>query len=200
MIIPTPFLQLSLGILILLNTACKEKTEIEAEIIYPSPYFPVYPGSHWTYLFNDSDTLISSTAPEYILVSYKNPNGNMENYSVPMLDGEPVFKYQKLCHKTYNTDYYYSYTFFSDEVGKEFEQCYDGDPHYPHPIKISVVQKTVDANQDSLVTIAERNRFIAVITYRNYVINKGLTSEICIDTSNGDTVSKKVLIDFAINH
>jgi hypothetical protein len=176
---------------------CKKEKVIET--IYPLSYFPVYPGSYWKYAVNDTDTVVSSTSPDWSEVSYREKTGTSELVYAPLLDGQPIFQYNTLCHVTYNADYYYQYTFFSDNVGVELAQCFDGDPHYKDPIKITVVQKIVNADQDTVVLIKEKNRYIPYLTFREYIFDKGLSSEIIIDTLSGDTTYRKILIDYHIN-
>jgi hypothetical protein len=187
-------------ILVILTLAACEK-EKEPETIYPLRYFPVYPGSHWTYLVNDTDTLVSSTSPEYIEMTFISPGGETDPMLVPYLDNEPIFGYSRLCQSTYFGDYYKYYSFFSEQPGDLLTQCYDDDPHFSwRAEKLLVTAKSINTNLENIISLSGYQQSNPNVNLLEYVQNTGLTSYITVDTTTGDTVFKKVLIEHYINH
>jgi len=69
------------------------------DTLKPLNYYPVYPGSYWRYLENDTDTVIQSTSSNYLPHSYLSYKGlddygnYVEQYSdtvyVPFLTTTP---------------------------------------------------------------------------------------------------------------
>src|SRR6185295_7735575 len=85
--------------ILFLIVSCKKEKSIST--IYPLSFYPVYPGSFWKYLENDTDTVVSSTASDYIETGFRMNNGKTAYTYVPYLDNEPIFQYQKMCHLNY---------------------------------------------------------------------------------------------------
>ena len=84
-----------LGILLL---SCKKDLEPLSEVKYilPGKYFPVYPGSTWTYIENDGDTIIHSSDANWQKHSYK-VNAFNDFYTdpvyVPKFEGKFIYGY-----------------------------------------------------------------------------------------------------------
>ena len=80
--------------ILLFIVSCKKEKQEAIQTIYPLPYLPVYPGSKWTYLNQNGDTLIQSTAPEYQLHQYQISYGyKTDNVYVPFWNGKPIYGY-----------------------------------------------------------------------------------------------------------
>ena len=93
---------------------CKKKDDpdpINYETVYPKPYFPVYPGSNWTYLKNDTETIILATEKEYKLDQYATSfsegtwfTSGHKYYStkvyVPIYEGVAIYGYSNVEYNT----------------------------------------------------------------------------------------------------
>lgn len=195
------------------------------DTIFPKSYFPVYPGSYWTYRIIqknyqftgaeytgpmtgiDTTYVTESTAPEYhFLVEYDGLDVWPDSIYVPLLNGEPIAGYKSLAYYGYIEYYYYFTSFLREEVGSNFTEggylgphsSYMG-PHY------TVLDKTVDANGDSLIvvygdyeTTFEHNWTKEI--YQHYHKGVGLTLEIDYRAEINDTLIKKELVDYYINN
>ena len=86
-----------LYILSMLFSACvKEPDSPPVETLYPLPYLPDYPGSWWKYLNADGDTILHTTASEYIEHYYMSEKLNgcyTDPVRVPYWNGDPVYGY-----------------------------------------------------------------------------------------------------------
>ncbi len=195
---------------ILLICGCK-KEDNQPVTILPGSYFPVYPGSHWIYLDNNSRKFTDSTSDHYIEHQYymgevQNEDGSTyKRYSdpvlVPFLNGNPIYKYQKLVH--YMPPFGDSYgldTFLSEKIGDEFSDWADtryGD-FTEHKVTVS---KTTNENNDSILIVNGHWVYgpnIGTTSVYTYVKNIGLTSYY-VTNQSGDTSYRLVLTDYFVN-
>ncbi len=85
-----------LTILLILLISCKKEKQESYKTIYPLPYLPVFPGSSWTYINMDGDTVSQTTSSEYQLNSYSSYalyGSKTDPVYVPFWNGEPVYGY-----------------------------------------------------------------------------------------------------------
>jgi hypothetical protein len=121
-------MRIYLFILFIVFFSCKKDQQVDYETIYPLPYLPVYPGSHWTYLDENGDTLVQSTSSEYQLHSYKSFNldgNNTDPVYVPYWNGYPVYGYSTPEYTTSGafTDFHYGMKqvgYLSEQLGQSW--------------------------------------------------------------------------------
>jgi hypothetical protein len=196
-----------LPILMLLIT-CKSDDDI-AKIIYPGPYFPVYPDSWWKYLVNDSLIVTDATSEEYILHKYTvGPGSSGWIYSdpayVPFLNGQPIYKYDRIAFATFG-GCWTEWPILSETVGYSFDV--NPPTQYHNSNEKATVKAKIFNGRDSVLIIV--GIFYTENTpgpstssekrYREYVKDVGLASDMRIDTITHDTVYKKTLIDYHIS-
>jgi hypothetical protein len=117
-------------LLLLTLVSCKKDAdelydELPTETIYPSEYFPAYPGSYWNYINSIGDTIQFNTEPEYFKHTfsyniYSNSFQTAKAY-VPIWNGLsffPLYMESKLTYYVYGNmvilgEYY-------DKAGKLF--------------------------------------------------------------------------------
>jgi hypothetical protein len=195
---------------ILFISGCK-KDDNQPVTILPGSYFPVYPGSYWVYLENNSRTYTDSTSDHYMEHQYymgeaqKEDGSTYKRYSetvlVPFLNGNPIYKYQKLVHyippygDTYGLD-----TFLSEKIGDKFSEW--ADTRYGDFTEHNeVVAKTTNENNDSVLIVNGHWVYgpnVGSTNVKTYVKNVGLTSKYLINL-DGDTTYKLELTDYFVN-
>ncbi len=182
---------------------CKKK-DTPVPTLEPLSYFPVYPGSFWKYLENDTDTVVWNTSSAYVENNFRTRNGRSDPVNVPLLNGKPIYQYNKIEYIANPGDdpYYEPWPILSEQVGFQFEQGWY-DPRYPDgQEKLIVAQKTVNPQLDSIIVLKGHWTYYSIentISYWEYTKNIGLTSHIIIDTVLMDTTYKLKLLDYHIN-
>lgn len=196
--------------MILLIAGCK-KDENQISTILPGNYFPVYPGSYWVYLENNSKIIKNSTSDTYVENHYYMGEAQKEDGSiytrysetvlVPLLNGNPIYKYSKLVHVLPPFgDYYELSPFLSEKIGDQFSDWTDTRYGDFSEYKV-VVDKTINENQDSVLIVNGHWVYgpnVGSISVKTYVKNIGLTSSYMIN-QDGDTTYRLVLTDYFVN-
>lgn len=179
------------------------------ETVEPGPYFPVYPGSFWVYEINGRPGHRENTSLTYMPHRYRtgrDPETYDYAYSdtafVPIYNGMPIYGYNRIepppsSHQHADM----LFPFFSETIG---DRLYEGrsDPRYPYGGEIKrVVSKDVEAG-DSVITL--RGHWVSThptrVSTRKYVKNVGLSLWIIVDTVANDTIFRKELVNYYINH
>lgn len=200
-------------LLVILSTmaadSCKKDNQ-EPDTIFPKAYFPVYPRSWWTYAINDSQILTSRTGDNYQLHSYKisfDYVGEPLKYSdpvyVPFLDSRPIYGYDYIEHILPPFgDYYTKWPILSETVGFEFERNWMDRRYGDFAEKVEVVDKIFNGS-DSLLVLEGHWVYgdnISHKRYQEYTRGIGLTKDLIIDTVTQDTLFKKILLEYHIQH
>jgi len=200
-------------LLLIIFTGCQKEKGSDPPIIEPGSYFPVYPNSWWKYLVDNSEIQIDSTSDNYIVNSFK-INGEPDKYSdparVPFLNGNPIYGYYYVesvyFPSTIYDGIYKLWPILSEEVGYIF-WAYWSDLRWPDPVEeVTVKSKTFNGTDSVLLlvsgwTTAYADHYVLPKKrYRTFVKGIGLTSDILVDTVTFDTLSKKILIDYYVNH
>src|SRR4030095_5992968 len=109
-----------LAMIFFFSSCKKEEDDHSYPTIYPLPYLPVYPGSDWTYLDDDGDTIIYKTESNYILHSYSSAKlygAETEPVYVPVWRGMPIYGYSTPAESQNNVGMYYQSVIVSDSLG-----------------------------------------------------------------------------------
>jgi hypothetical protein len=192
--------------------ACQKEKAPDPPIIEPGSYFPVYPDSWWKYLVNDAVVQFDTTSDDYIVHSFK-IDGDPDRYSaparVPFLNGEPIYGYSYVESVYFPTTIYDGiqelWPILSETVGFTFNRGWN-DARLGHPEEIVCVKSKTFNGQDSILTLESYwygwsiPGAISNKRYRQFYKNIGLVSEILVDTATSDTLSRKILIDYYVNH
>ena len=203
--------QLLFLLLILLGVGCEKETE--PPVLEPGPYFPVYPGSWWEYIVDDSTFLTDRTSEDYMVHSYKiggDTERSAETYRVPFLNGQPIYRYDRVEEIGYPMTIYQGiyqrWPVLSDEAGFQFKRSWS-DPRLTNPTELVTVKSKVYNGKDSLlyleggwVNAYSHGYLLPKKRYQVYIREIGLVSDITVDTVTGDTLSKMILIDYFVNH
>lgn len=190
----------------------KEQLEIETDpmTVVPMSYYPVYPGSWWTYQVNDTTTEQAEVSATYLPHSYINsPESISENqtYSdtvyVPFVNGNPTYGYNKIAWVAPPFgNYYVQWPILSEEVGFEFERDWTDKRFGDFSEKIKVTNKYFNGT-DSIITLEGHWVYgpnVSKKSYQTFGKNIGLTTEYIVDTLTMDTVYKKTLLNYFVNH
>jgi hypothetical protein len=201
---------------------CRKQTddpnsEQKNDTIKPLNYYPIYPGSRWKYVVNDSDTVMSASSLTYLknsfveLKGFKSPSGEpilgaSDMVYVPYLDNKPIFEYQRLEHITMvnnlHTDYYSKWPILSETVGFKFKRSDISTKFGDFNEHVLVERKTINGNNDSIIVL--KGQWVYgpnenCKTTEIYTKNIGLTYSLKIDTVKNDTLYEAKLIDYYIN-
>ncbi|MCX6287897.1 MAG: hypothetical protein NTY96_12360 [Bacteroidetes bacterium] len=157
-------------------------------------YLPVYPNSYWKYV-RGIDTTLSKTSDTYI---------TFMGLNLSTLDDWPVNQYKQwFDFGMYNSGWY---SILSETVGATWEINLGDMRFNPYTQAFKVIRKTVDRHGDSIIIqryyVYHKNPPLTNSAYiwQTFKKNVGLVFECKVDTSNNDTIYKKVLIDYHINH
>ena len=175
----------------------------------PFDYYPVYPGSWWLYEVNGSTTEQVEVSATYLPHSYVNSPTNLsgaQTFSdtayVPFLNGQPIYGYNKINWVSPPFGGYYAqWPILSETIGFEFERDWTDKRYGDFSEKVKVTGKFFNGT-DSILTLEGHWVYgpnISKKSFQTYGKNIGLMHEFIIDTLGGDTVYKKVLIDYLIN-
>lgn len=171
-----------------------EKITPPVNAVTPRSYLPVYPASYWTYKIGTSNS-VSRTSNNY--VSFK-------GMTLTTLDGQPINQYEGFV--TYGTYELGWVPFLSETVGATWEMALGNPSTNPSTRVYKVMQKTVDADMDSIIIQRYYNYHKDPLTTNSLYIwqtfkkNVGLVFECWVDTATNDTIYRKTLIDYHINH
>lgn len=187
-------------------------TQVQFDTIQPRSYYPVYPGSWWQYVVNDSTTTHYSVSSTYLPHSYMDtPNymstGSSSDYSdtayVPFLNSNPIYGYEKIVHiDDPFGNYYTRWPILKETVGFEFDRDWTDTRYGDFNEKVKVIDKYFNG-QDSILVLKGHWIYgpnISHISYQKYAKNIGLTTEHIIDTVANDTLYKKYLVNYFINN
>jgi hypothetical protein len=197
--------------LLLICAGCQK--EIEPPIIEPGSYYPVYPNSWWKYLINDSIVQRDTTSDDYIVHSYliyDDPEKYSDPARVPFINGLPIYGYNFVESIGYPDNYYglnKLWPILSEKIGDSFWSFWV-DHRYSRPCELVTVQSTTFNGTDSLLLLVSGYTTINIydhyiypeIRYRTFVKGVGCISDIVVDTVTSDTLSRKILIDYYVNH
>ncbi|MCA1761844.1 MAG: hypothetical protein ABR574_11240 [Cryomorphaceae bacterium] len=196
------------------------------EVVNPGSYFPVFPGSWWTYTEYDmayewidgtytltgidTSETTDEVSPDYLPHAYitngeianENPEeGYSDTVMVPFFNGEPIYRYSRVDFKSQAPESYELYPFLSENVGDTLETEFS-DPRFDYlgPFVV-VLNKTVDSQNDSIIELKRYyspgfNGFF--IDWYTYKKDVGLVSHYTTSTSTNDTVYARVLTDYEV--
>jgi hypothetical protein len=205
---------LSLVFLIALLGSCKKDTHTPAptptpvpDTIKPLSYYPVFPGSWWRYLQNDTGIVLSKVSLTYLSNSYKISTGPGPMQSpicmVPYLDGQPIYRYQT---PTFIPPpfggYYQLWPFLSETVGVTFEAYWTDPRTNGSSEQITVISKTL-VGSDSILTLQGRiynSPYSSHKLFFRYQKGVGLINSCEIDTLTNDTITSRRLLTYYIGH
>lgn len=160
---------------------------------FPASYLPVYPGSWWKYV-NGTDTTVSRTSDSIL---------SFEGLRLTSLDGWPINGYKKYY---YNSMYDMGWVkVLSETIGESWSHLLGDARTNPYTQFTRVMQKTIDTHGDSVIIQrynvyhADPPLYNSAYTWQIFKKNVGLVFECKVDTTNQDTIYKKVLVDFHIN-
>jgi len=202
-------LKLTFFLLIFLLIACNK--EDNYRIIEPGSYFPVYPGSWWKYIINDSTIIKDSTSENYMLKSL--PPEYSEQVYVPIyysasgspvaING-PVYKYHKIINYPKRGPGSQLWPILSETIGYSFDVTPYDVTHNP-VIERATVQAKIYNGQDSILIITGHfedvygTDTLPLKRHREFIKNIGLSMNVLYDTVKMDTVYKGMLLDYYIN-
>jgi hypothetical protein len=201
-------------ILVLLFCCAGCEKDNDPPIIEPGPYYPVYPNSWWKYLYNDSIVLFDTTSDDYIVNYFKideEPWRYSDPARVPFVNGHPVYGYNYVELIDFpDTQYdgiYELWPILSETVGSSFWiSWFDG--RYDQQNQLVTVKSKTFNGTDSVLLLVSGWTTVQVydyyiypeVRYRTFVKGVGCISDIVVDTVTSDTLSKKMLIDYYVNH
>jgi len=171
-----------------------EKITPPSGAVTPRPYLPVYPASYWVYKKGNT-TINSRTGNGY---------ENFSGLTLTLLDGQAVNGYEGyVTYGSYNLGWV---PLLSETPGDSWEMPLGNPSTNPNTRVTRVMQKTVNANQDSII-IQRSFEYHKDPLYTNpyytwqiFKKNVGLVFECMVDTTANDTIYRKTLIDHYINH
>lgn len=208
-------------ILFLVLFACKKPAPLapSAPIKYePQPYFPVYPGSYWEYVDQNSIIKRYSTSDKYDLVYIQYTDSIiLDPVLLPNYNGNYYLGYYQIRRNNSiaNGKYDEFINFFSDELNKQFSSGYSYSSGHLSTTsrtncKVQEVNKTINHPYlgivDSIVLIdkliyLKQNGYEGVtheIEY--YAKNIGMIRNCSINDISGDTIVISDLKSYFINH
>ena len=162
--------------------------------VTPCPYLPVYPASYWVYQ-TGTTTSVSRTSNNYV---------NFKGMVLTTLDGKPINQYAG--YVTYGTYELGWVPLLSETPGATWEMALGNPGTNPSTQVYQVMQKTVDANLDSIIIqryyTYHKDPFYtnSLYIWQTFKKNVGLVFECWVDTTTNDTIYRKMLIDYHINH
>jgi hypothetical protein len=173
-------------------------------------YYPVYPGSWWLYEVNDTTTEQFQVSETYQPNSYENTASESwesptfsDTVFVPFLNGKPIYGYNKIeWVRPPFGDYYVQWPILSEQVGFEFEREWTDKRYGDFSEKLKVTSKYFNGT-DSIITVEGHWVYgpnVSKKSYQTFGKNIGLMTEYIVDTLTVDTVYKKVLLNYFVNH
>lgn len=120
------------------------------------------------------------------------------------MDSQPIYGYDKIeiNYGGFTWKYYTKWPILSEEVGFKYERKETNKKFGDLSEKVIISDKIFNGADSVIIAIGRwpNGPYYNRITYQEYTKNIGLTKEFLIDTVNMDTLYKKVLIDYHINH
>ena len=195
---------------------CQCKKDVSLKLIptlKPLSYYPIFPGSSWKYIQNDTDTVVHTSSNSYVEhtylkgYEYDKHGKRSEVYSdpvyIPLLNNSPIYQYNKIeCIPPPFGDYNRSWPILSEVVGHQFARQFMDQRYCQCVETVTVHQKTINANSDSIIVLKGRwtqGPNINKNSYQVYTKNIGLSSHFIIDTIAMDTTYKLELFTYHIN-
>jgi len=203
-------LKLTFFLLIFSLIACNKENDFR--IIEPGSYFPVYPGSWWKYIINDSTIIKDSTSVDYYLDCLP-PECSEQVYvpiyysasNSPIAINGPVYKYRKIINYPKRGPGSQLWPILSETIGYSFDVLPYEVAHSPY-IERATVQAKIFNGQDSILIITGHfedvygTDTLPLKRHREFTKNIGLSMNVLYDTIKMDTVYKGILIDHYINN
>lgn len=196
--------------------SCKKEAQVLDTLVLthdtlkPNNYLPVYPKSWWRYNVDGDTTVMSRVSMEYHLYFYRtSDNSSMsplvmsDSVWVPLLDSNPIYKYDKIQHviPPYG-DYYCRWPILSETIGFVFRRDWS-DTRYGDFSEYVEVKNKIFNGTDSVLILEGHWVYgpkISQKRFQEYTKGIGLTKDIVVDTVSQDTISKKNLIDYYIHN
>lgn len=178
------------------------------DTIFPCSYYPVYPGSYWTYQLNDGSLQTDVTSTDYLLDDYimawSSPSTTSDPVYVPFLNNKPIYGYKKPVQSwSHPPGHQFLHPIISEIVGFEYFR-YPSDPRYGDFREyLTIDSKGINLDGDSVITVKGYYVYgpnLDIRTIEYYVKDVGLTAHYSYNYITGDTVYSKVLINYFINH
>lgn len=197
---------------LLLLTQCKkedlkstEATIDSPDTISPGSFYPIYPGSFWEYRINDSIIKKHETSPIFVLDSFLTNNWSPKFYSkpayVPLLDGEPIYRYQKVVTSNWHGANHPEIlqSFLSENVGDTINDISGESAYYLG--ETLIIDKKEILNGREVITVRGFIRYYepSYRSTRQYEKNVGLINYYKFGAP-GDTIYKQELINYFVNH
>jgi len=190
--------------------ACNKENDYRK--IEPGSYFPVYPGSWWKYIINDSTIIKDSTSVDYKLDCLP-PECNEQVYvpvyysanNSPIAINGPVYKYHRIINYPKRGPGSQLWPILSETIGFSFDVLPYEVAHSPY-IERATVKAKVFNGQDSILIITGHfednygNDTLPLKRHREFTRNIGLTMNVLYDTIKMDTIYKCILIEHYINN
>lgn len=209
-------------ITIVFMISCRKDHQLSAlhkvyDTIWPRSYYPVYPGSTWKYLVNDSEIVEYASAPtfmkhNYIISDITNYNNGITTHTitysdtvlVPYYKGSPVYGYDQIvCNKPpYFPLRCYKSPILSETTGDHFTGAWTDTRYGDFNTYYSVMGKTQKSNGDSVLTIRGRHVYgpsARTLETLQYIKNIGLAFRCDVDSLTKDTLYKFRLVEYHIN-
>ncbi len=211
---------LIIGIIFMMG--CRKDHQLSAlhkgyDTIWPKSYFPVYPGSSWKYMYNDSNIIEYTTSPAFMKHSYmisdiidyssgspKHVITYSDTVLVPFYRGSPVYGYDKIdCNQPpYFPLQCYKWPFLSENAGDVFTSGWADTRFGDFRTYYTVIGKTQNSNGDSVLTIKGHHVYgpsARTIETLQYIKNVGLAFRYDLDSLTNDTLFKLRLKEYHIN-
>lgn len=198
--------------------SCEKDDSRPQGIIYdtikPGNYLPVYPGTWWRYLVDDTIIVIDSVSTEYKLHSYKNSpdyiydeDGDLiitytDSVYVPFLNSQPVYGYFKIERiEPPFGNYYTKWPILSETVGFKFERNWEDKRFGDFSEKVEIKNKIFNGVDSALILEGHwiYGPNVANKSYQEYIKGIGLVKELIIDTVTTDTLYNQELIEYFVN-
>jgi hypothetical protein len=200
------FIHLAIIACLLILVSCK-KDEKVYEVIYPGPYFPVYPNSWWKYMNQDSVISYHYADQAYRLNKFiiwedEDKTTFSDPCYVPFYDGQPIYGYDKIdfCESSPFYTCYKRWPLLSEQTGFAFERKWVDHRYVTCYEIVGVMGKYFNGKDTVLV---QKSRLtpcpVDVLTFQEYAKNIGLIRQFSYDTITCDTVSKIWLIDYHVS-
>jgi hypothetical protein len=184
--------------------SCK-KDDIDRNVIYPGPYFPVYPNSYWKYVQKDGDTITKSTSSDYLPDSFISEEYNVytEDAYVPFWNGIPIYGYCTPVFVNANDKGRVLTPLLRDKAGFEWITWQSINDSIIEFVSAMDTVLTVKGTLYQNVIVVEKNswsdhQLSNIYSYRFYARDIGLIKEIDLNISNNDTLRFSDLIEYHI--
>jgi hypothetical protein len=175
------------------------------DTIKPLRYYPVFPGSFWTYLNEKNDTVKYYTFGNYMKDCFA--PGFTDTVFVPFLvkpkyGPAPIYQYDQISHFT---PYVYGQAsdkrtpILSEIQDKTFKRGGTDFRYSDYRATMLVIGK-FKINNDSVLILKGYSGLEFGVFHEHYTKDIGLTLSYATDSITNDTISKLRLINYYINH